>query len=593
MVDSSDFSYSALRRIVLCGLGTGSALALWVLSENWNNPAIPPAVMLALVVFVLVYSSVSLVLVGPVTVSRALLAGLWLALPITFLVTLAGFRHVQSTDLLDEPVTLAVAAVLVAVSTPFVLVRCTQKSRWLDYTQLFDAAWTIFVRYLAAWVFAGVFWMVLFLSNQLLKLVDVQVIEFILRRDWLVFGLTGGMLGLGMAVVFELRDTISPHVILRLLRLLVPVILLVVVVFLGAALVQGQAELFAEFSAAGILMGAAIVSITLVNTALDRSDRFAVTSRGLKTATRILAMVLPLLAALAVWAVVVRVRQYGWTPDRILACCTALFLLMYGIVYFVSAVSGSDWMSRIRRANTAMALLIIAIAVLWMTPALNVYRISINSQVNRFVSGQSTLDQLPFWEMAKEWGNAGHRGLDQLSKMTGHKDFQELRERIENAKNSDGRYEFRAAGRDREAEKLAAELSEKLLVLPGNGRVEPGVFAELEAYTLRPWVLGCRNTLPDGRAGCAMMMTTLLPTPVSPDQAVILYVGPNDFVQARLAVFQNGVIADVRRMQDPLSETGKLLASDILVSLLDGGYDVQPSGINALVVNGARLIPSQ
>ena len=593
MADVKELSYSALRRIALGALGAGSALALWGLSENWSNPAIPPAALLAVFVFVMVFSGVSLALAGPLTLRNALSGAVWLAAPVAALVSLAGLRYVRSTDLLDEPVTLVVAGVLVLVATPFLLVRRQAGKAWLDYAHLFDAAWTVFIRYFAAWVFVGIFWMVLFLSNQLLKLVDVQIIELILRREWLVFALTGGTLGLGLAVVYELRDTISPFIVLRLLRLLVPVVLLVVVVFLLAMPFQGQSDLFGEFSAAGILMGTAIVAITLINTALDRSDERAVTSRGLRVSTRLMAIALPVLAGLAVWAVAVRVVQYGWTPDRVLAMCAALFLLVYGVLYCFTALAGAGWMARIRRVNVVMALFVVAVAALWMTPVLNAQKISVNSQIKRFAMNQSALDQLPLWELAKEWGKAGQAGLDRLLAMTGHAEFAELAARIGEVRKSNSRFQFRTAEREREAPDLAMELAEKMIVLPaGEGALDISAFAGLEVYTLRSWVNGCRKTLSGGQPGCVMLRDTFLPAPVVADQAAVFYLGPDGRVQTRLAIFENGVISDVRPMQNALRGQWEPMKAEFLQDLLKGAYDVRPAGIRGLFLRDVLLVPS-
>ena len=593
MADGKDLSYSALRRAALGAFGAGSALALWGLGESWSNPAIPPAALLAAFVFVTVYSGVSLALAGPLTLGNAVRGAVWLAAPVAALVSLAGLRYVRSTDLLDEPLTLAVAGVLVLVATPFLLVRRQAGNAWLDYALLFDAAWTVFIRFFAAWVFVGIFWMVLFLSNQLLKLVDVQIIELILRREWLVFAVSGGTLGLGLAVVYELRDTISPFIVLRLLRLLVPVVLLVVVVFLLAMPFQGQSELFGEFSAAGILIGTAIVAITLINTALDRSDERAVTSRGLKVSTRLMAIALPVLAGLAVWAVTVRVLQYGWTPDRVLAMCAALFLLVYGVLYCLAALAGAGWMARIRRVNVVMALLVVAVAALWMTPVLNAYRISANSQIERFARDRSALDQLPLWELAKEWGKAGQAGLDRLLAMTDHAQAAELAVRIGEVRKSDSRFQFQTAERERAAPDLAAEIAKKMTVLPKDEKaLGISAFAELEVYILWSWVNGCRETLPDGQPGCVMLRDTFLPAPVVADQAAVFYLGPDGRVQTRLAVFENGVISDVRPMQNALQVQWEPLQAESLQDLLDGAYDVRASGIRGLFLRDVLLVPS-
>jgi len=85
-------------------------------------------------------------LAGPVNVARALKGALLIAVPVTVLVSLAGLRHVEATDLLDEPVMLSVTMVLVFCSAPFLLVWLQTPKDWRSYAALFDAAWTMTVR---------------------------------------------------------------------------------------------------------------------------------------------------------------------------------------------------------------------------------------------------------------------------------------------------------------------------------------------------------------------------------------------------------------------------------------------------------------
>ncbi|MEY8837405.1 DUF4153 domain-containing protein, partial [Cribrihabitans sp. XS_ASV171] len=121
-----------------------------------------------------------------------------------------------------------------------------------------------------------------------LELVEIDLLEKLFRTDWLAFALSGAVLGLALAVLHELRDRLSPFLVLRLTRLLVPVLLAVVAVFLVALPLRGLSRLFGEFSSAGTLMSVTIAAITLISTALDRDRAHEVESPGLRLATRIL-----------------------------------------------------------------------------------------------------------------------------------------------------------------------------------------------------------------------------------------------------------------------------------------------------------------
>lgn len=56
-------------------------------------------------------------------------------------------------------------------------------------------------------------------------------------------------------------------------------------------------------------------------------------------------------AWLGVWAVWLRVAQYGWTPERLLALCGAILCLGYGALYLLAAFRRTGWQDRVRQAN--------------------------------------------------------------------------------------------------------------------------------------------------------------------------------------------------------------------------------------------------
>lgn len=580
----------ALHRVVMFALGGLCGLALWALGEQWNNPALPAAAYLALFCFVATYASVALVLAGPVSVARALWGALIPATVLTCLISIAGLRLARSTEVLDDPVMLTVAALLVLFSTPFLLVWLQDRRFWRSYAHLFDAAWTMTVRYGVAWGFVAVFWLVVFLGNALLDLVDVTAIDVVLRTDWARFSLSGAILGLGLAVVYELRGTISPYLFLRLLRLLVPVVLTVVLVFLVAVPLRGLTHLFGEFSAASTLMGAAIAAITLISAALDKDDSAAVRTRGLRLATRGLALVLPLLGVLAVWAVVLRVHQYGWTPDRILAFAVSLFLLIYGLGYCGSVLARTGWMGRIRQVNTAMALTVLAVGMVWMTPVLDVYRLSTNSQIKRFDAGQLSLDQLALWQMAHDWGRAGQAGLTRLEAMTQRPDHAGLVERIGTVRAETNPYQFEQAILRQTAPDRAATLFETLPVRPSGQAVALQKLIDIPTYRVDGWLQGCDQTLEDGQAACVLILGGFMPSASPDDQAVVLYLGPNGQVRADYVHWHDGEVS-VSVMFDAAAGSWPELTPEAISGALDGAFEVRPSGVAALFLNGAALVP--
>lgn len=581
------------HRLIMAGLGGVAGLAVWGLGDRWGDPSVPPTLFLALFTFVATYASVALALAGPVSIIRALLGALGFAVVLTLLISLAGMRYLVATDLFDEPVMVSVAAAMVLFCTPFLLVWLRDRSALLRYDRLFDAAWMLTARYALAWVFVVAFWLVAFLSDALLELVDIEVINTLLHPGWVRFGLSGAVLGLGLAVVQELRHTLSPYPLLRLLRLLIPLVLAVVSVFLLAVPLRGLDRLFGEFSAGGTLLGAAAVAVSLISMALDRDDRMAVQTRGLRLATQSLSVLMPLLTALAVWAVVMRVRQYGWTPDRIMAVAVAAFLLTYGLAYCAAVLLRGRWMARIRRINVGIAVLAIAVSALWMTPVLDVYLISTASQITRFQTGRTTMDQLALWPLAHEWGRAGQSGLAALQSMADTLGNEGLNQSIVAVRAATNRYQFEQEVQHRDLPERAAELLDLLPVRPTGATVEAKTLGNLPVFALNMWLNGCRHKTADGRPGCVLVKGAFVPSVPADEQAMILFLDDNADTRVSHVVLRPDDGFVMRDVFDPATRAWPSLPSATISEVQDGAFDLQPSGVNALSIGGTLLAPSQ
>ncbi len=107
---------------------------------------------------------------------------------------------------------------------PFLIAALGPVGNWRDYPELFNQSWNIVVRYVAAWLFMGLFWAVLLLSNELFGIIGLEILDDLLDIAPVPYVLSGLVLGLALAVVNELSEYVSPYLILRLLRLLLPLV---------------------------------------------------------------------------------------------------------------------------------------------------------------------------------------------------------------------------------------------------------------------------------------------------------------------------------------------------------------------------------
>ena len=572
---------TTLQRGQMAAIGAIAGISFYALSQIIDKDIISDRGLLALVTFAAIFFTGLLSMAGPLPIVRAALSAVCLACLTAVLVVWASFRFDNVDNVFIGPFPVLAAMVVGAVPLPFIVAAAGPGFR--DYPALFSAAWTIVVRYAAAWVFVGVVWGVIFLSDTLLSIVGLTIIRDLIDIPVVPFLLTGLTLGLGLAVVQEMKDYVSPYLILRLLRLLLPMVLVVMVVFIAALPVQGLSGLFGGLSVAATLLAMTAAAATLITTAIDQSDAEATQSPLLARATQALAVILPVPAALAAYSVWLRVDQYGWTPDRLFAALMAGMALGYGGLYAVAVIRRAGWMARVRQSNTWMAIAGVMAAALWLTPVLNAERISANALVSRYQTGATALADLDAGQLG-DWGIAGAAArsrLDDLAKEPG----QEALAAALNVATTDY-----AANIDADPTKVMAELTAILPLQPATATADRDrLLAGIAGYDLASWLADCRIPLADGKPGCAMVIADF--TTVYPGNEAILASHSADDSMRYVALIQAEGLIEQRSVSSlkgylPYDAAGV----EIIAQMQAAAPNITPAPINQLMVGERSLV---
>ncbi|MCU0826076.1 MAG: DUF4153 domain-containing protein [Tabrizicola sp.] len=492
----------------LAATGALGAAILWAVIELVDGERLADLPGLLLAAAVCTMFAGTLAMAGPIGLSRAGVRAAGLGLTVAGLIWLALQRFATPDDFFNSPLPSLAALTVALLPVPFLIGQA--RGSWSDYGGLFQEAWSIVIRYAAAWAFTGVVWLVIFLSDQILQVVGITVIGRLLDHTLVPLVVTGAVLGLGMAVVYELADLLSPYLVLRLFRLLLPAVLVVMVIFLLALPMRGLDGLFSGLSPALLLLTMVGGGISLVAIAVDQNDQDAAQSPVIQRSAQAMALALPVASALSVWAVWLRVAQHGWTPERLFVALVALIGLGYAILYGIAVLRGLGWMERIRRVNLWMALGIIGLAALWLTPILNAEAISARDQLARYQSGRTPVADLDVYALTK-WGQPGADALAQLETLAKEPGQDALAARLA---SPDGGVEVPTAD-------LAAELADLLVVQPsGATGTRDVLLAAAQDYQLRDWRDRCRA---GGVGSCLLVVADLLPT--RPGEEAVLILG--------------------------------------------------------------------
>ena len=574
---------STRNRFLMALIGAAAGISLYLLGNEIGHDTFPERAVFALFAFAASFFTAWLAIAGPLKITRAALGALAVAVVVAVLFTWAGFRFATMMRFLDTLLPILMAAVLTMIPLPFLIAAAGPG--WRDYPTLFQQAWSIFVRLSLAWVFVAVFWAVILLSSTLLNLVGVTVIEDLLEHEVMPFVITGSVLGLALAVVNELSDYVSPFLVLRLLRLLLPVVLVVLVVFLVAVPLHGLSGLFGHFSAAATLIAMVAAGATLVTAAIDQSDEEATATVWMRRAAQALAVVLLLPAALALWAIWLRVAQYGWTPGRVFAALTAFLAMGYGVSYALAVLRGPGWMARIRRANVGMALVLIAAAALWLTPVLNPERISANGQMARFEAAKRDPATLDLHALGK-WGKSGAETRESLARIAAEPGNEALARLLAAGPEVN-------SGQDLPVEAMLAQLVQIMPLQPVTATATRDMLmAQAEDYLLAEWLRACNNRLPGGGAGCLMVVADFYPAHPGEEALMMTRSVPNFLSFAVLNLGDDGLQSHgVWMVAGNLPQYGAGDAFLAAAQTTPGA--LSPAPINQLSIGGIALIPGQ
>lgn len=317
-----------------------------------------------------------------------------------------------------------------------ILAAARDRRRIAAYPTYFDSAWKLAVQLAFSGLFTGVSWLVLLLGAQLFELVKLTFLSELIRKEWFAIPVTAFAFACAMHLT-DVRPAIVRGIrslLLVLMSWLLPVIALLVAGFLLSLPFTGLAPLWATRCAASVLLCAAAVLVVLINAAWQQGGDGAAVARLVRGAARVGALLLAPVVALAAYALFLRVREYGWTGDRVDATACMVVAACYALGYFAAALR-PGWLAQIAQVNIAAALLVLAVLLALFSPLADPARISVASQVARFESHRIDARHFDFAFLRFDGARFGRAALDRLDAHVAGADGALVRQRIAAARN--------------------------------------------------------------------------------------------------------------------------------------------------------------
>ncbi len=387
--------------MLLIALAQGIALLLlWRALSNETWPATQPAVNFPLWTVAVTYPALLLLSLesGRImrTVIRVSLFGAVLILP-------AAYIGWQASPFGEFPIESLLFVYVVTMG-----VACFKGLMYLQhyvaeapitYRTLFRYSWrNALVVGLSAPLVWGVA-LILFLWGALFEAIGIDFFADLFARDWFLFPVLAVVFGLGVLIFRHLATVIDgiTSLLEGLIRLLFPLVVSVVTIFLATLPFTGLGPLWETGNGTVLLMGINIIALFCANAVYQPGRRppYPLIVHRLLYGG---ACLLPIVSALALYGLYLRIAQYSLTVERCWALVLCCLMALFSVGYAAGIVRRrDDWPETLGRVNKIMGWGIAALTLLVNTPLLDFRSISLASQFARVERGEIEIHDFDFF----------------------------------------------------------------------------------------------------------------------------------------------------------------------------------------------------
>lgn len=373
----------AIQALVLAGIGVLLDLDLW--------PRGHPAVLMPTLTVAYAWPMLALFTSEPGNVRRGIAFGGASAVVLAALASYVGWQATPVGQFDVEALqAVYVITLLVAGFIALAYLRLIVVGEPIRYRALFVHAWrNLLVAGLAAALLGGsaillVLWAALFAT------LGVDVLAETFQQPWFVLPATAVAFGTGVLVFRPRQGLIDSIVGLleNLARYLLPMVLAIIVVFLLTLPFVSLQALWDTGNGSLIVIALNAIAVVLAIVA-HRPDSEQPYPAFVQAPVTVAVAFLPIISALALLGVGIRVDQYGWTVARAWAFTGAAVLALFSLGYTWSIVRHRrNWQAGMARVNVAMGWVMLGVLLLINTPVLDFRAISTRSQIARVDSGE-------------------------------------------------------------------------------------------------------------------------------------------------------------------------------------------------------------
>ncbi|MYM40801.1 DUF4153 domain-containing protein [Duganella qianjiadongensis] len=319
-------------------------------------------------------------------------------------------------------------AVFLFIAHSLVLSGALDQRRIASYDRYFELSWKLVVQLLFSAVFVGALWLVLLMGSGLFSMVKLDFFKKMLTEAWFNVPVICFAWACAMHIT-DVRPAIVRGIrslLLVLLSWLLLVAAVIITGFLCTLPFTGLQALWSTGHATALLLAADAVLIVLINAAFQNGHVKA--ALAVRVSARVAALLILPLTAIAVYALGLRVHDYGWTSDRVIAAAALVVASCYAFGYAWAAQRYETWLVPIAIVNVATSMVVLAVLLALLTPIADPARLSVNSQMARLASGRTRASLFDFHYLRFSGQRYGQQAQEQLAQQSSGADAAWIRE---------------------------------------------------------------------------------------------------------------------------------------------------------------------
>lgn len=275
-----------------------------------------------------------------------------------------------------------------------------------DYAEVFSDSWRNALVAGLSWALTlGVFG-ILMLWGELFRVIGIEFFIDLFTEDWFLFPVLSVVVGLGIFIFRGKANVIAgiTSLLQGLMWLLLPLVVTVTVLFLGALPFTGLDPLWDTDNGTALLMALNLFALFALNAVYQHGDRESYPP-PLHRLLCVGIALLPVVSLLALYGLYLRVDQYGWTVARCWALMISLLITLFSLGYASNVIRNRErWTDKMASVNLPMSLLMLALVLLLNSPLLDFRKISLASQQGRIECGEIALEEFDFFDARENMG---------------------------------------------------------------------------------------------------------------------------------------------------------------------------------------------